>query len=169
MNEDQKQALLSGIRTDLYTMRTYLQDGIPRQLTAHTLNAGLQETLLEPPRAVLGPLDLAESTINEFAASPTNDSALRAMTAVAAVDAQLSVSNAQLSLAFISPGQAISAAGSAISSSISHLKTIIQGVSTKLWTLISHLLKVTSWALTGQLGVTLGIFQGNVQLQITFS
>lgn len=112
--------------------------------------------------------DLAEAVDQLVAETDSrSQSALRAITALGALNAQLAYLDARL-LRMANLNQIQQTVTGAWNSLKSYIQPILQSISQHLWQLISQLLTLKEWSIAGDTGVNAFGLTGSVQLELTF-
>ncbi len=96
-----------------------------------------------------------------------SSAALYAVASLGALNAQLSLLTAHFNLPGVTQqvGQAVTNAWNNLQS---YLQNLIQSISAHLWQLISSLLTLKEWSVSGNAGVNLFGLAGTIQVELTF-
>lgn len=113
--------------------------------------------------------DVRESVQSLATAKPEEHSmaAMRAIASLGALNSQVDYLTARFHLPSVAQktGQQVANTWNHIQA---YLKNVINSISTHLWQLISNLLTVQNWSVSGSTGVNLFGLSGNAEIQITF-
>ena len=113
--------------------------------------------------------DVRESVQSLATAKPEEHStlAMRAIASLGALNSQVDYLTARFQLPSVAQKIGKQVANS-WDSLHSYLEKVIHSISTHLWQLISNLLTVQNWSVSGNAGVNLFGLSGNAEIQITF-
>ena len=98
---------------------------------------------------------------------PSQQAALEAVAALGSLNAQLSYFDARAALQ-LTVQPMVQAAVNAWNGLAGYLKSILQKLSSQLWQLVSKLLKLKEWSVSGSAGMSLFGLAGTAQIQLTF-
>jgi len=108
------------------------------------------------------------SAVDEVVKNPTNEAAVRSITAVAALDSRVDSLEVTAQVALPAQSPAAQAVTASFTGVVNSLKAKIQSLLNQVWHLISNLFTPTGWSVGGDTGFNFLGLQGNLALQINF-
>jgi len=122
--------------------------------------------MVDELKTILGLEDVFE-VLDRLTGKPDSQAEVRAVMLTGILSQQFDTLNARVEMR-ASIGKIRSAARNAWNRLKGIVQSFLQGVSTRIWNLLSQFLAPKGWSIAGSVGVTFPGLSGNLQLQINF-